>query len=85
MIDNCINFFTGASAAKELIFAARRISAERALALGMVGTVVAAGMAQKEALLMAGSIAKRGPIAVRAAKDAIDRGLQVCVRVYMKK
>lgn len=67
---------TGASKAKELIFTARRLDAARASKLGLVGTVVCAGQAQKEAFLMAGEIAKRGPLAVRAAKLAIDEGLR---------
>lgn len=66
----------GASKAKELIFTARRLDAARASELGLVGTVVCAGQAQKEAFLMAGEIAKRGPLAVRAAKLAIDEGLR---------
>lgn len=43
----------------------------------MVGTVVAAGDAESEALSLARDIASRGPVAVRAAKEAIDGGLQV--------
>lgn len=47
----------------------------------MVGAVVGAGQAMKEALSIAGDIAKRGPLAVRAAKLAIDEGmLEVCAR-----
>lgn len=65
----------GASNAKELIFTARRLGAARALELRMVNTVVGAGQAEQEALLTAGEIASRGPLAVRAAKLAIDEGL----------
>ena len=45
----------------------------------MVNAVVGAGRAHSEALSIAGDVAKRGPLAVRAAKLAIDQGLlQVC-------
>ncbi|CAM9799445.1 unnamed protein product [Pylaiella littoralis] len=67
----------GASKAKELIFTARRLGAARALELGMVNTVVGAGQAEKEALSTAGEIATRGPLAVRAAKLAINEGLSL--------
>ncbi|CBJ25863.1 enoyl-CoA hydratase [Ectocarpus siliculosus] len=65
----------GASKAKELIFTARRVDAVRALELGMVNAVFDAGQAEKGALAMAGDMARRGPLAVRAAKLAIDEGL----------
>lgn len=67
----------GASAAKEMVFTARRVSAARALELGIVGTVVDAGKAEDEALATAQDIAARGPLAVRLAKEAIDTGIQV--------
>lgn len=41
----------------------------------MVNAVVADGQAEQEALKMGGAIAARGPLAVRAAKLAIDQGL----------
>lgn len=66
----------GTEAAKELIFTARRVSAQQALELGMVGKVVATGRAESEALLLAGRIAERGPVAVRSAKEAIDTGME---------
>eukprot|EP00904_Undaria_pinnatifida_P006740 jgi/Undpi1/3196/HiC_scaffold_15.g06570.m1 len=65
----------GASKAKELIFTARRLDAARALELGMVNVMVGAGQAHDEALSIAGDIAKRGPLAIRAAKLAINQGL----------
>ncbi|CAM9091495.1 unnamed protein product [Ectocarpus sp. 6 AP-2014] len=63
-----------ASKAKELIFTARRVDAVRALELGMVNAVFDAGEAEKGALAMAGDMASRGPLALRAAKLAIDGG-----------
>lgn len=64
-------------AAKKLIFTAKKISAIRALELGIVETVVEAGEAENEALRLARDIASRGPLAVRRAKEAIDVGMQV--------
>lgn len=66
---------TGTSKAKELIFTAARVDAVRALELGMVNAIFDAGQAEKGALSMAGDMARRGPLAVRAAKLAIDEGL----------
>ncbi|CAN0185749.1 unnamed protein product [Ascophyllum nodosum] len=66
----------GACKAKELIFTARKLTAEEALELGIVGTVVDAGRAKSEAMSMAEEIARRAPLAIRAAKMAIDEGLR---------
>lgn len=41
----------------------------------MVNVMVGAGQAHDEALSIAGDIAKRGPLAIRAAKLAINQGL----------
>lgn len=71
----------GASQAKELIFTARRLGAAEAHQLGLANRLVDAGGTAEEALSMAGEIASRGPLAVRAAKLAIDQGL-VMVRRY---
>eukprot|EP00752_Nemacystus_decipiens_P008643 g7717.t1 len=67
----------GASKAKELIFTARRLGATEAHELGMANKLVAAGGAEMEALSMAGEIASRAPLAVQAAKAAIDQGLSM--------
>ncbi|CAN0493182.1 unnamed protein product, partial [Scytosiphon promiscuus] len=56
-------------------FTATRVDGARALEMGMVNSVVADGQVEREALEMAGTIAARGPLAVRAAKLAIDQGL----------
>ena len=66
----------GASAAKELIFTGRRLRAPEAAALGLVDHCVPAGQALERALALAREILPRGPLAVRAAKAAIDGGLQ---------
>jgi len=62
----------GAARAKELILASRRVDADEALSMGLVNRVVPAESLQGAALEMAASIAANGPLAVRAAKRAID-------------
>ena len=64
----------GPARAKELIFTAARIDAGRAASLGLVNEVVAADALAGRARELAEAIAANGPIAVRAAKEAIDRG-----------
>jgi enoyl-CoA hydratase/carnithine racemase len=65
----------GPAKAKELIFTARRLNADDALAVGLANHVVPAGTALDKALALAGEIAGCAPIAVEAAKAAIDGGL----------
>jgi enoyl-CoA hydratase len=65
----------GRGRAKELIFSGRRIDAATAERWGLATRVVANGRAYAEALALAEEIAANGPIAVRQAKRAIDRGL----------
>jgi methylglutaconyl-CoA hydratase len=65
----------GVAKAKELIFTARKLSADDALAVGLANHVTAAGGAVDKALDLAKEIAGCAPIAVEAAKAAIDGGL----------
>jgi methylglutaconyl-CoA hydratase len=67
----------GASKAKELIFTARRLSADDALAVGLANHVVEAGGALAKARALAAEITRCAPIAVEAAKAAIDGGVGV--------
>ena len=62
----------GIAKAKELILMGEIISASDALEIGLVNRVAAAGRALDEAMKMAGTIAERGPLAVREAKQALD-------------
>lgn len=62
----------GVAKAKELILTGAIIDATEAAELGLVNRVVPAGRAVAEAKGIAGTIAARGPIAVREAKRAID-------------
>ncbi|GIM28487.1 short-chain-enoyl-CoA hydratase [Clostridium polyendosporum] len=67
----------GLGKAKELIYTGEIISAEEALKIGLVNTVVPLENLMDEAKAMANKIAKNAPIAVKLCKDAIDRGIQV--------
>ena len=65
----------GVSRAKELLFTARRISAEEAGRLGLVDRVVPAGEALETALALAREILPNGPLALRLTKQAVNRGI----------
>ena len=62
----------GVGRAKELIFTARRLDAAQALAIGLVDRLAEPGGALDAARALAAEIAANGPLAVRAAKEAID-------------
>lgn len=62
--------------AKEMIYTARNIKAEEAYLIGLVSAVYPQEELMEQALKMAFHIAKNAPIAVRAAKKAINEGLQ---------
>jgi E-phenylitaconyl-CoA hydratase len=65
------------SKAMELVLLAQRIDAQEALRLGLVNRVVPAPEVMPTALKMAETILQNGPLAVRAAKEAIIRGLSL--------
>ncbi|MEO5651758.1 MAG: enoyl-CoA hydratase-related protein [Marmoricola sp.] len=67
----------GPSRAKDIIFTGRFVKAEEALAIGMVDKVVPAEEVYAEALRWASQFNAAATYAVRAAKEAIDRGLEV--------
>jgi len=64
----------GPARAKRWIFTAAMHTAREALADGVVDRVVPAGEGIDTALALAGRIAANGPVAVRLAKSAIERG-----------
>ncbi len=65
-----------AGIAKEMIFTARNIKADKALTIGLVNSVVPSEELMSTVLKMANGIAKNAPIAVSLAKKAINEGLQ---------
>ncbi|MBI3819754.1 MAG: enoyl-CoA hydratase/isomerase family protein [Planctomycetes bacterium] len=67
----------GRARAKELILTGRRIGADEAARIGLVHEVVAPDELIKRAKAVAGEIAQNGPLAVRAAKRAVDRGCEM--------
>ena len=67
----------GISRAKELIFTARRINSDEAAEIGLVDYAVKEGKALQKALAIAKEILPNGPIGVRMAKEAINKGIQV--------
>lgn len=69
----------GVAKAKELIFTGRKLNAGSALEYGLLTKAVPAGKAFDAALELAEEIAPNGPVAVRMAKLAIDKGSEVDV------
>jgi enoyl-CoA hydratase len=67
----------GVAAAKELTLTGRRVSAFRALELGIVSEVVPAAALEETATRWAREIAGAAPLALGAAKQAIDRGVEL--------
>jgi len=67
----------GNAKAKELIYTGEMISAEEALRFGLVERVVPHEVIMKEAMELAGAIAGRAPLAVSAAKKAINTGSEM--------
>ena len=58
-----------------MIFTASRIDAQEAAEIGLVDEIVSSERCLSRSLELAHTIASRGPLAVRLAKDAIDSGL----------
>ena len=67
----------GKNMAKELIFTGRMLSAEEARQAGLVNKVISQPDLLAEARQTAGEIAQRGRVSLRAAKEAINQGMDV--------
>lgn len=66
----------GPAKAKDLIFTGRHVKAEEALAMGLVDRVVPAAEVYEHARAWAAKLAKGPALALRAAKEAVDAGLE---------
>ncbi|GAA3594463.1 enoyl-CoA hydratase/isomerase family protein [Streptomyces chartreusis] len=66
----------GPSKAKDLIFTGRMVKADEARELGLVDRVVAADQVYAEAHAWAAKLAQGPALALRAAKESIDTGLE---------
>ncbi|MFE2824891.1 MULTISPECIES: enoyl-CoA hydratase/isomerase family protein [unclassified Streptomyces] len=66
----------GPSRAKDLIFTGRMVKADEALALGLVDRVVPAAEVYTAAHAWAARLAQGPAIALRAAKESVDAGLE---------
>jgi len=67
----------GRGKALEMILTGERIEAEEALRIGLVSAVVPRERLLAEAEALAARIAERGPLAVRYAKEAVSRGIEM--------
>ncbi|WP_424211682.1 enoyl-CoA hydratase/isomerase family protein [Streptomyces sp. BI20] len=67
----------GPSKAKDLIFTGRMVRADEALTLGLVDRVVPAAEVYEAAFGWAAKLAQGPAIALRAAKESVDAGLEV--------
>jgi enoyl-CoA hydratase/carnithine racemase len=67
----------GPAKAKDIVFTGRFVDAQEALAIGLADVVVPADQVYVKAVEMASSYAGAAAIAVRAAKKAIDEGLEM--------
>lgn len=67
----------GMGRAKEMIYAATNVKAEKALEIGLVNSVVAAGEVVQAAKDLAAKINRNAPYAVQASKRAMNDGINL--------
>jgi enoyl-CoA hydratase len=70
---------TGERAAKEMLYTAKPIDAEKALALGLVNALYTPETLQTEALALAQAIAANAPLSLRAIKKAMREGNELAI------
>ncbi|CAN5162589.1 enoyl-CoA hydratase [soil metagenome] len=68
--------FVGKALAMDVILSGRMLSADEALAAGLVARVVTREAWLEEATRLAREIASKGPVAIRLAKEAVDRAYE---------
>ncbi|MFI5753970.1 enoyl-CoA hydratase/isomerase family protein [Streptomyces sp. NPDC051569] len=66
----------GPSRAKDLVFTGRQVRADEALAIGLVDRVVPAAEVYEQAHAWAAQLAQGPALALRAAKESVDAGLE---------
>lgn len=74
----------GAATAARLIFTARRVAADEALALGLIDVLAQRGRDREEALELADRMAANSPVGLRAAKRALRLGQGVDLRTGLE-
>ncbi len=67
----------GVARAKQMILTGEKINAEEAWRIGLANSIAGPEGALEAAVSLAERIARNGPVAVRAAKRAIDRGMDL--------
>ena len=67
----------GTAKAKDIIFTGRFVKAEEALRIGLVDRVVPADKVLEESVAYAAQFSRAAALAIRAAKESIDRGCEV--------
>jgi enoyl-CoA hydratase len=74
----------GRGKALEMMLTGEAVDAQEALRIGLVSQVTARERLLAEAETLAGRIAARGPIAVRYAKEAVSRGLDMTLEQALR-
>ncbi|PLT32468.1 enoyl-CoA hydratase [Bacillus sp. V5-8f] len=74
----------GTAKAKELIFTARRIDAAEAERLGLISKIVNSAELLDTAVSLAKEIARNAPVALQAAKQAINQGMETDLATGLK-
>jgi enoyl-CoA hydratase len=74
----------GKALAMDMILSGRRLTADEALAAGLVARVVAREAWLEEAKRVAREIAAKGPVATRLAKESVDRAYETTLQAGLE-